>query len=528
LDVLQAAGGLGLFLLGMLIMTDGLRGLAGDALQRILRRLTRSPASGAAAGALVTAVVQSSSATTVSAVGFAGAGLLTFAEALGIVFGATLGTTVTGWMVALLGFKVKLGMVMPLAILAGVLLQLLGRGRTASAGHALAGFGLLFLGIEGLRGGMVGLEQFVTPSSFPPDTYLGRLQLVALGIVITLLTQSSSAGVAASLAALSAGAISFPLAAAMVIGMNVGTTVTAALATIGASLPGRRTGWAHVIYNVITGTLAFAILPLFVIVLEIISPGFVARQPEIALVGFHTFFNGLGVVGVLPLTHAFAGFVERLVPEKPAPFTKRLDRRLLGEPAVALRAVAPTLDELTHKSFGLLSEQLDPAGAPDQSETRGLIVLALDAVKRWLARIETPQLGSDAEARTVAALHIVDQLQRLLDRTAQSERVAKVRSTGELSAIARELRDALAPGAVLASHLGTLAGRLSSEQREYRAKVLTRAGADEIDYNDALGRLDAYRWLERVVHHCWRAMHHLEQLAREARPLPEVEPPEPD
>lgn len=528
LEVLRAAGGLGLFLLGMVIMTDGLRGLAGDALQHLLRRFTRSPASGAATGALVTAVVQSSSATTVSAVGFAGAGLLSFPSALGVVFGANLGTTITGWMVALLGFKLALGTWMPPVVLAGVLLRLFGRGRLAAAGFALAGFGLVFLGIDGLRAGMEGFDAWVTPAAFPSDTVWGRLQLVGLGVGVTLVTQSSSAGVATALAALSADAIRFPQAAALVIGMDVGTTATAALATLGASLPGRRTGWAHVIYNGITAVFAFALLPLYVGALESLSPGVTLREPELSLVAFHTGFNGLGVLAVLPLARPFARLVERLVPERPAPFTERLDRRLLREPAVALRAVSPTLADLARQAFDLLREQLREGDAHDRAEQRALLALATDAVRSWLGRIETPALGSDARAREVSALHAVDQLQRLVDREAQTDRAATVAETAELRRVADELRAALAPRATGASHLGTLAARLAAEREPYRAAVFAQASADEIDSDVALARLDAYRWLERVAHHVWRLAHHLEQLALEAAPLPEVEPAEPD
>ena len=251
-DALVATGGLGLFLLGMIVLTDGLRALTGESLPRALARFTRSPLSGATTGAIATAILQSSSATTVAAVGFVGAGVLTFAQGLGLIFGANLGTTVTGWMVALLGFKLKVGvLVLPLIPL-GAILRLFGKGRLSSAGYALAGFGLVFVGISMLQTGMGSLGSLITPESFPGDTWTGRLGLIAIGAVMTIVTQSSSAGVATALAALSAGAIAFPQAAALVIGMDVGTTATAALATIGGSVSARRTGLAHVVYNLFT------------------------------------------------------------------------------------------------------------------------------------------------------------------------------------------------------------------------------------------------------------------------------------
>jgi phosphate:Na+ symporter len=143
-------------------------------------------------------------------VGFVASGLLTFTRALGIIFGANIGTTITGWMVAVLGFRLDLGeAVLPL-IFVGALLHLSGRRQFAFIGQALAGFGLLFIGIDFMKDGLAAFEGIVTPADFPSDSLLGRLKLVATGLVITVVTQSSSAGVATALAALGAGAISFP------------------------------------------------------------------------------------------------------------------------------------------------------------------------------------------------------------------------------------------------------------------------------------------------------------------------------
>ena len=232
-SVLLCLGGLGLFLLGMVVLTEGLRALAGRALRRLLSRFTRSPLSGAMTGAATTAVVQSSSATTVATVGFVGAGLLTFPQALGIVLGANVGTTITGWLVVLLGFKLELGTAALPIVLVGVLIRLFTGGRASSAGFAVAGFGLIFVGISLLQQGMGGFVGIVTPDSFPSDTWTGRLLLVVFGISFTLVTQSSSAGVAMALAAVNASAMTVQQAAAAVIGMDIGTTVTAVLATVG-------------------------------------------------------------------------------------------------------------------------------------------------------------------------------------------------------------------------------------------------------------------------------------------------------
>lgn len=239
--ILQAVGGLGLFLLGMSVMTGGLKAMADDRLRSTLAATTKGPVSGVCTGAVATAILQSSSATTVAAVGFVHAGLLTFSQALGIIFGANIGTTMTGWLVALVGFKLKLGEVMLPVIFVGMLFRLAGRGRIESVGTALAGFGLIFVGIGVLQDGMAAFHGVVTPDVFPPDTIIGRLLLVTIGVAITVVTQSSSAGVAAALTAVHAGTITLPQAAAMVIGMDFGTTITAAMATFRLGARGWRT-----------------------------------------------------------------------------------------------------------------------------------------------------------------------------------------------------------------------------------------------------------------------------------------------
>lgn len=524
LDALLASGGLGLFLLGMVNLRQGLQVLAGATAQRTLRRFTQSPLSGAFTGAAATVLVQSSSITTVATTGFASARLITFPAALGIVLGANVGTTVTGWLVALLGFKLQLGLVMPLVVLVGVLVHLFsrGRGRGAASGLALAGFGLAFVGIDMLRTGTIAFQGVLTPDSFPDYGFIGNLQLVAIGIAITLVTQSSSAGVATALAAVAAGALRFEQAAAIVIGMDVGTTVTAALATLGASLPGRRTGWAHVIYNVLTGIGALLLLPAFALSLESVSSGFTVREPEIALVGFHTFFNFAGLVCVLPFAAQFAALVERLVPDRPTPFTNRLDRRWLNQPDVALRAIGPTLTDLADRAFSILRHQLNPslAQAPDP-DLRELLVIALDEVSRYVADVP-PAEGS--QSRLASSIHVIDQLGRLLDRESQRERIETAARDPELSRRARELAVCLLdmPFAEDPTQLRTTAARLDefcetleAERSAHRELAARRTASNEIEPEDALASMDAYRWLERCAHHAWRITHHLDQLSRE-------------
>lgn len=510
--ILQALGGIGLFLLGMIWLTEGLRGLSGQALRSLLARFTKTPFSGALTGAAATALLQSSSATTVTAVGFVGAGLLTFPQALGVIFGANIGTTATGWLVAILGFKLNLGeVVMPVALL-GALLRLFGGPRTAFAGGALAGFSLLFIGIDAMQAGMSGLEGALTPTRFPGDDLIGRAELVLIGILVTLVTQSSSAGVATALAALGAGAITFPQAAAMVIGMDVGTTFTAALATIGGATATRRTGLSHVIYNVLTGTMAFILLgPCAALLAPLVAEG----ESQVALVAFHTGFNILGVILVLPLTGWFARLVVALTPEREDRLTRRLGREMLGDVDAAADAAVSTVDEIARVQSNLLAQRLlSREGESDEGLWRDLAE-ALAETRRFVGEIAPGAADREAARRIEAALHILDHLGRLYYRSAQTARIEALaddprlrRLGGLLAAVAADV--AVEPSSrAVEARLNRVRRLMRAQRKVYRERVLHLAASDKLDDGVAFARIDAMRWLQRVGYHLWRIEHHL-------------------
>lgn len=518
-SIIQAVGGLGLFLLGMIVMTEGLRSLAGDAMNRVLFKLTRSPLSGAMSGAAVTAVVQSSSATTVATVGLVSAGLLTFAQALGVLFGANIGTTITGWMVAFLGFKLSLGSVALPGLFLGVLLRLFGREKLKRAGWLLCGFSLVFFGIEQMQAGMEPLTDVVTPQSFPPDTLGGRLTLLLIGMIVTIVTQSSSAGVAAALTALHLGAISFPQAAVLVIGMDVGTTSTTAIATIGGSAQTKRTGFSHVIYNVITGVGALLILDPYMTVLEQLSGLARSEFGELSLVGFHTFFNMLGVALILPVTHQFAQLMYRLFPDRGPRWTAGLDAQLLSDPAAATNAIWATVSQLSRATFSHLALHLSNR-QPSHERALQPLSSAVEEARRYANSIEALPLSDAVKERYQICIHCLDHLDRLLDRIEQFERFETAWHD-----------PALAP------HLGALVqvleqttGMTEPERREmtvaqahkvrddirtlrspYREQTVADVG-NEIDLSQAIARLDAIRWLHRTSYHVWRIIHHLSRI----------------
>ncbi len=531
-DILLGLGGVGLFLLGMVVLTEGLRDVAGSALRRMLSQFTKTPLRGVLAGAATTAVIQSSSATTVTAVGFVGAGLLTFPQGLGIVLGANIGTTVTGWIVAIVGFKLQLGVIVLPLLLIGVLLRLFSRTRLRHVGWALAGFSLLFVGIDAMQQGLAPFEGVVTPDDFPGSSLLGRLKLVLIGVLITVITQSSSAGVAAALVAMSSGAISFPQAAAMVIGMNVGTTFTAALATIGGSSATRQTGYAHVIYNVLIGILAFLLLVPFTAIVEPwITNGGVGNA-QIALVAFHTTFNIIGVSLVLPFTRPFARLILRLVPETGPPLLRRLDERLLRDPASAVDAAAATVHDISDVLIGILTDFLDPRKSRHLDTTRlAAVDEALEATRGYVDQIRTDPADRHAHWRHMATMHALDHLFRLAHRCSQQSRIEVLATEHRLRRLSNVLHGALtelleANDTVAAEdRFNRLRTLLRRQRHRYRNRMVAAATEQRISAYTTLHRLDSVRWLHRVAYHLWRILHHLNRAEAEMPAEPESAEP---
>jgi len=521
---MELIGGLGLFLLGMVVMTDGLRSLAGDAIRGWLIRFTRNAYSGALSGAACTALLQSSSATTVAAVGFVAADLMSYPAALGIIFGANLGTTITGWMVALIGFKLKIGLLALPLVFVGAALRLFGSGRVAALGMTIAGFALIFVGVATMQSAMVDVREVIAFDQWSGNTISDRLMLVAIGAGFTVIAQSSSAGVAATLTALNAGVVDFPQAAALVIGMDVGTTVTALVATAGASVNARRTGLSHVIYNVMTGAAAFLLVPIYINVWQTIAPGALALNAEVALVGFHSCFNALGVIAVLPFTRSFARMMERLVPGDTPSYTQSLDPALLEQSGLAIDAVHASVKlELT----ALLHLLRDLLTRRDVRATSRLAELqtAIDETHAYLDRIHLQaDVGADW-GRLLETIHALDHLQRLHERCETPEALdIDGEAPPGLAAQSRFLDDgAVSIAASIgssrwddAAHTATgLAGAIRDQKIPFREIVIEGIGAGDIDVRLGTDLLEATRWFRRVSKHIERVTVHMNASVRQ-------------
>ena len=405
-------GGVGIFLLGMVLLTEGLRAVAGEALRTLLQRFARTPFTALCSGTAVTALVQSSSATTLTTIGFVSAGLLTFPQAVGVIFGANLGTTSTGWLVSTLGLKVSLSIVAFPMVGIGALMRLMGRGKVAQGGMALAGFGLIFVGIDTLQLGMQGVAERLDPGAFPGATLLGRVGLVLLGGVMTVVMQSSSAAVATTLTGLHTGTLELSQAALLVVGQNMGTTVKAALASVGGSVPVRRTALAHILFNLVTGALALALFPLLLAGAVSITG---EEDSAVAIAIFHSAFNVLGVAVLFPFLGRFAGMVERIVPEGGAKLTRNLDASVAEIPAVAVEAarsagvaVARVLFEDAVEALdGPERQRLRPREGREETPEE-----ALQRIRAFLTAVPSTHAAGDPFRRHLSVLHAADHLDR--------------------------------------------------------------------------------------------------------------------
>lgn len=530
--IVSIIGGIGLFLLGMLLMVEGLRAAAGGALRNLLARFTGGTFSAIASGAAVTAVVQSSTATVLTTIGLVSAGMLSFTQAVGVILGANLGTTSTGWIVSLLGLKLSVGPAALLLIAVGALLRLMSGGRAAQIGTAIAGFGLIFVGIDFLQNGMQGIDARLDPARFAGETVQGRLLLVGLGALLTVVMQSSSAAVAATLTALHSGAIDIEQAAALVVGQNVGTTVTAAIAAIGASVPAQRTALAHILFNVLTAMVAFLLLPA-ILAIEVLAAGWLGvTEPALLIAGFHTAFNLLGVLLVAPFVARFASLVARLIPDRGPVMTRYLDSSVTRMPPVAIEAARRTLLEVNAELLDVLRRVLErPMRDRIPRETLEAGDSALAETRRFLAQVP----AADAEherAAHVSLLHAIDHLDRLIDRLRTHAPVRQLpgdvfdglraRAISDLMPIATWLHGAGAaapvadhrehpstPADEVTAHAAALYDATAAARRSQRKAILDSTADGVVDPDSALEQLEALRWLDAVLYHVWRAMHHL-------------------
>lgn len=348
-------GGLGLFLFGMKIMSEGLQKVAGKKMRQILKLVSNNRFVGCSVGTLVTSIIQSSSATTVMLVGFVDSGLITFTQAVGVTLGANIGTTVTAQLIA---FRIQ-DYALP-AIAIGVLLRFfIGRRKWIFVGDVLIGFGILFYGLSTMKDGLSSMrenEVFLSVlTDFNADSYIGILKCVILGTAITILLQSSSATVGITMALASQGLLNLETSVALILGDNIGTTVTAELASIGTGINAHRTARANTLFNVIGVFIIILIFPFFLELVQFITgtlmhlgpPGMIIDAENINISRYiansHTLFNVINAFIFLIFFQYLIKIAKWLTPgseeqvdQETLHHIKYIDTRFIDTPSVAL------------------------------------------------------------------------------------------------------------------------------------------------------------------------------------------------
>jgi phosphate:Na+ symporter len=473
----SAAGGLALFLLAMGMMTDGLKVAAGGALRQLLERWTSSTLRGVATGILVTGVVQSSSAVTVATIGFVNAGVLTLRQALGVVYGTNVGTTMTGWLVSLVGFGLKIE-AFALPILAvGVALRVgVQTPRWRGLGEALAGFGLFFLGLSLLKEAFAGVAaQDATTTHGGPLAYFG------VGVLATVLTQSSSAALALVLSAAASGIVATDAAAAAVIGANLGTTSTALLAVLRATPNARRLALAHVLFNVATAVVAFALLPLLLGLTTMLTVVLKAEgSPAAALALFHTAFNVLGVLLMLPLTPRLSAFLQRRFRSREDDLARpqHLDATLTATAALATAAAREELARMRRLVASLAKAALSATPPqPGELERRAIAIRSLGAaIAEFVGNARPEPMTREAADELARALRIA----LGLDEAAHlAPEVSALRADPNWRAAVGDAETVLCEAAVRCARLAERAGKNEQHDTERVAALEQFEGAYE-------------------------------------------------
>ncbi|MBW2683174.1 MAG: Na/Pi cotransporter family protein, partial [Deltaproteobacteria bacterium] len=336
LDLWKLLAGLSIFLYGMFLLEDSIKAMSGKAFRRMIRYYTNGRLRSIGSGSFITAILQSSSAVSLMVLAFVGAGVMTMENGIGVMMGANIGTTFTSWIVAVFGFKLKIeSFALPLIAGGGLIFIVFGSSSKLFQGsRLLIGFGFLFLGLAFMKTSVEDYAQHIDLSAIAD---YGLWLYLLFGIVITALMQSSSASIAIVLTGLNSGLIDFETSVAMVIGANVGTTVTVLLGSIGGSQSKKRVSISHLIFNLGTGIIAFAALqPLAWMVAQFID---ITTNAVMALALFHTLFNFIGVVVFFPFIGILARFLIRIFPDRKEILTVYLTDTTIEVPEAAITSL---------------------------------------------------------------------------------------------------------------------------------------------------------------------------------------------
>jgi len=448
--ILGTVGGLGLFLYGMIQMSEGLKKAAGTKLKNILESMTKNRIVGCLVGAGITALIQSSSAATVMVVGFVNAGLLTLKQAISVIIGTNIGTTATAWLVSISGFKLEITMYALPAIAVGFGLQIFGRTRTAkNIGEIIIGFGILFIGIDFMKGAFDGFEDNPNTQAFFVKIANQPVLAILAGMIVTMLIQSSSAAVGCiQLLAMSKAfgtdwAVALNVSIPFILGSNIGTTITAQLAAFRANLNARRAAWAHTTFNILGAFICVWFISWIAKLVCLIAPWELTAETIGASIAIaHTTIKIFEAVFFLPLTGVLERVVVKLVPEKSGDLVVRptvLEKHLLATPELAMdqarreivrmartskRAVLLAIDGLVEKNRKKLGMARTTEDVTDTLQYE---------ITSYLAALSTKELSEKMSAELPVLLHTINDLERVGDHAVNIAEIAERKIERKLS-----------------------------------------------------------------------------------------------
>jgi phosphate:Na+ symporter len=506
--VVKLLGGIGLFLLGIHHLTEGLKGLSGDSLRRTLQRFVSGRFSAVSSGAVLTVVTQSSTATILTVIGFVGARLVTLPQAIAVNMGATLGTTSTPWMVAILGLRFRITTAALPILGVGAFLWLVSRGKTRSLGAVLAGFGLIFTGIDFLQTGMAGVKWNL--DTWAGSGYGAMWLLAGIGIVMTVIMQSSSAAAATTLVALDAGTLTFEQGCAMIVGQSIGTAATTGLAAIGGGIEVRRTALAHVAYSLIAGILAMLFLWPLTGAAEWVGARLDDPHGVLALAAFSTIFKLAGIVAFYPWLDAFARLIVRISGEGSTSAVGRLEPAVAqaGGP-VALEASWRAILEVAHGAVDATRRRL--AGEAVKYQPAAEAIRHIEHFLESLS-LETIDLGTIGP-RLVRLCHALDHLAELEDDltrippAAGDWQPAPAFQAGAhaLAAWVDATKEPEArPAPAVFKALEDSSKQLSIERKTGRDGILEEVALQRMPSATARAGLETLAWADAALYHAWR------------------------
>jgi phosphate:Na+ symporter len=443
---LALVGGLGLFLLGMRKLSDGLQTIAGSSLKRLIAAVTGNRFMAVGVGMAVTTVIQSSSITTALVVGFVNSGIMSLSQSIGVIMGTNIGTTITGWVLVL-----KVGAYgLPLAGAAAMVYIFSKRETTRYIAMTLLGLGLVFLGLEIMKDGLAPLRNVPEFKAwfhaFQADSYLGVLKCAMVGCILTMVVQSSSATLGITIVMASQGLIPFETAAALVLGENIGTTITALLAGLGGNINARRASWFHSIFNILGALWVTAIFPWYLMVVEWIVATFMGvpnvrvMAPEgsselfpVVVTGIatvHTLFNIVNTLIFLPFTGVFGRLLAKLGKDADGSVSSRiarLDDATLDSPFAALEQVEHELNRMGSELLTMMGQLRTCIESPAGAKAQGRPIFASETkfdtlqheVTSFLTKLLSRQIGQAFAAQAQAQLRICDELESVSDYITQ-------------------------------------------------------------------------------------------------------------